>query len=116
MSIHQRRIALAHLIRNSLSPASLARGSVSAIALGAIAMSIFTTLQEAMTDNRIDSQEWVLVGLGILMALEAIGGLPFDMPRSWYQFRILWFGVAVVSLVAGFVMLKPPKGDERDTR
>jgi hypothetical protein len=50
------------------------------------------------------------------MALEAIGGLPFDMPRSWYQFRSLWFGVALVSLVAGFVMLKPPKGDERDTR
>jgi hypothetical protein len=38
------------------------------------------------------------------------------MPRSWYQFRSLWFGVALVSLVAGFVMLKPPKGDERDTR
>ena len=55
-------------------------------------------------------------GLGVLMALEAIGGLPFDMPRSWYQFRSLWFGVALVSLVAGFVMLKPPRGDERDTR
>ncbi len=55
-------------------------------------------------------------GLGILMALEAIGGLPFDMPRSWYQYRVLWFGMAVASIVAGVVISAPPKGDERDTR
>ncbi len=52
----------------------------------------------------------------LLAAFHQIGGLPFDMPRSWYQYRVLWFGMAVASLVAGFVMSAPPKGDERDTR
>jgi hypothetical protein len=55
-------------------------------------------------------------GLGILMALESIGGLPFDMPRSWYQYRAIWFGAAVACLVAGFVITAPPKGDEWDTQ
>ena len=68
MSIHQRRIALAHLIRNSLSPASLARGSVSAIALGAIAMSSQVASAQgeqagAKTEGAEDVQEVVVTGI-----------------------------------------------------
>jgi hypothetical protein len=61
----------------------------------------------------------VLLVVGGLILLAAafhdIGGLPFWMPPSWYQFPAMWIGLAVVCLIAGFVMLKPPKGDERDT-
>ena len=60
----------------------------------------------------------LLVGGGLILLLAAfhqIGGLPFDMPRSWYQFRAVWLGLAVAGIVAGVTLMRPPRGDERDT-
>ena len=64
---------------------------------------------------------WGLLLLGsgglicLLMGFEEIGGLPFDMPRSWYHYRAIWLGLGVTALVAGFLLQKPPRGDEGDT-
>ena len=60
----------------------------------------------------------LLVGGGLILLLagfQQIGGLPFDMPRSWYQYRAVWLGLAVAGIVAGVTLLRPPRGDERDT-
>ena len=61
----------------------------------------------------------ILLVVGVLICLlataESLGGLPFDMPRSWYLNRSLWIGLGVACLVAGFLIQRPPKGDERDT-
>lgn len=51
----------------------------------------------------------------LLAGFQQIGGLPFDMPRSWYQYRAVWLGLAVAGIVAGVTLLRPPRGDERDT-
>ncbi len=51
----------------------------------------------------------------LLAAIHQIGGLPFEMPRSWYQFRAVWLGLAVAGIVAGITLMRPPRGDERDT-
>jgi len=50
-----------------------------------------------------------------LATAESIGGLPFDMPRSWYLHRGLWIAMGIAALGAGFLIQRPPKGDERDT-
>jgi hypothetical protein len=51
----------------------------------------------------------------LLATVDSLGGLPFDMPRSWYLNRGLWVGIGVACLVAGVLVQRPPKGDERDT-
>ena len=51
----------------------------------------------------------------LLIMMESLGGLPFDMPRSWYVNRGLWVGIGVACLIAGVLIQRPPKGDERDT-
>lgn len=63
--------------------------------LGAILMSVLTVVQEAMMDARIDSQEWVLVGLGVLMAFNvwATANLP--------QYERMKSAVAAAIVVAG---------------
>ncbi|MGC1274362.1 MAG: hypothetical protein WBC44_11700 [Planctomycetaceae bacterium] len=50
-----------------------------------------------------------------LATVEGIGGLPFEMPHSWYRDRELWIGAGIAALVAGILIQRPPKGDERDT-
>ena len=50
----------------------------------------------------------------LLMGAEQIGGLPFNMPVTWYNHRSVWLGLGVAALVSGFFLLTPPKGDERD--
>ena len=54
-------------------------------------------------------------GILLLAAFHQIGGLPFEMPRSWYQYRAVWLGLGVAGVVAGMRLLRPPRGDERDT-
>lgn len=51
----------------------------------------------------------------LLIAFDQAGGLPFSMPRSWYHYRAIWLGLAVVGIVTGVTLLRPPRGDERDT-
>lgn len=58
----------------------------------------------------------VFGGLILLLAgFDQIGGLPFDMPRSWYQYRAVWLGLGIAAVVTGVTLLRPPRGDERDT-
>jgi hypothetical protein len=58
----------------------------------------------------------VLGGLILLLAaFDQAGGLPFGMPRSWYQYRVLWLGLGIAGVVTGVTLLRPPRGDERDT-
>ena len=48
--------------------------------------------------------------------LEKAGGLPFAMPWFWHRNLALWIGLGVAALVAGSMLLRPPPGDEHDTR
>lgn len=75
--------------------------------LGTIVMAVFTTLQEAMTDNRIDSQEWVLVGLGVLMAFNvwATANLPqYTKMKTWVSAAIVVAGALHTFIVGGVSM------------
>lgn len=72
--------------------------------LGTIAMAIFTTVQEALTDNHIDSQEWVLVGLGVLMAFNvwATANLPqYTKMKTWVAAAIVVAGALHTFIVGG---------------
>lgn len=52
----------------------------------------------------------LLVGgglLGVLRFVEALTGLPFSMPDSWYgNSAALWYGVALALFLAGIAMLR----------
>src|SRR5215831_13535006 len=65
VSDHQKRIALAQLVKHCLKPASLARGSVSAIALGAIAISspVVNAQDANKKEDATDLQEVVVTGI-----------------------------------------------------
>lgn len=72
--------------------------------VGAIAMAIFTTIQEALTDNHIDSQEWVLVGLAVLMAFNvwATANLPqYESMKTWVSAAIVVAGALHTFIVGG---------------
>jgi hypothetical protein len=73
--------------------------------LGVIVMAILTTVQEAMTDSKIDSQEWVLVGLGALMAFNvwATANLPqYERMKTWVA-AVLVVGGALHTFIVGGV-------------
>jgi hypothetical protein len=75
--------------------------------LGTIAMAIFTTVQEAMTDSHIDSQEWVLVGLGVLMAFNvwATANLPqYTKMKTYVAAAIVVAGALHTFIVGGVSM------------
>lgn len=75
--------------------------------IGAITMVVFTTLQEALTDNHIDSQEWVLVGLGILMAFNvwATANLPqYTSMKTYVAAAIVVTGALHTFIVGGVSM------------
>lgn len=75
--------------------------------LGAIVMSIFTTVQDAMTDNHIDSQEWVLVGLAVLMAFNvwATANLPqYGKMKTYVAAAIVVAGALHTFIVGGVSM------------
>lgn len=61
----------------------------------------------------------ILLAIGgvicFLATIETIGGVPFNMPRSWYLDREIWIGMGVAALIGGFLLQRPPRGDERDT-
>jgi hypothetical protein len=70
--------------------------------LGLIAMAVLTTIQDALTDQRIDSQEWVLVGLSVLMAFNvwATANLPqYQSMKSYVAAAI-----AVSGALHGFIV------------
>lgn len=72
--------------------------------LGTIAMAIFTTMQDALTDNHIDSQEWVLVGLGVLMAFNvwATANLPqYTKMKTYVAAAIVVAGALHTFIIGG---------------
>lgn len=72
--------------------------------LGTILMSVFTTFQEAMTDNHVDSQEWVLVGLGVLMAFNvwATANLPqYTKMKTYVAAAIVIAGALHTFIIGG---------------
>jgi predicted MFS family arabinose efflux permease len=75
--------------------------------LGTIVMAIFTTVQDALTDNHIDSQEWVLVGLGVLMAFNvwATANLPqYTKMKTYVAAAIVVAGALHTFIVGGVSM------------
>lgn len=76
--------------------------------LGVILMSVFTTVQEAMTDNHIDSQEWVLVGLGVLMAFNvwATANLPQYTKMKTYVAAAITVAGALYTFIVGGVSMQ----------
>jgi hypothetical protein len=75
--------------------------------LATVVMAVFTTIQEALTDNRIDSQEWVLVGLGVLMAFNvwATANLPqYTKMKTYVAAAIVVAGALHTFIVGGVSM------------
>lgn len=72
--------------------------------LGTVIMAVFTTVQDALTDNHIDSQEWVLVGLGALMAFNvwATANLPqYTKMKTYVSAAIVVLGALHTFIVGG---------------
>lgn len=72
--------------------------------IGVIVMAVFTTVQDALTDARIDSQEWVLVGLGALMAFNvwATANLPqYTKMKTYVAAAIVVAGALHTAIVGG---------------
>jgi phosphatidylserine synthase len=72
-----------------------------------IVMAIFTTVQDALTDSRIDNQEWVLVGLGALMAFNvwATANLPqYTKMKTYVSAAIVVAGALHTFIVGGVSM------------
>lgn len=72
--------------------------------LGTIVMAVFTTIQDALTDSRIDNQEWVLVGLGALMAFNvwATANLPqYEKMKTYVATAIVVAGALHTAIVGG---------------
>jgi hypothetical protein len=68
-------------------------------------MAIFTTIQEALTDNRIDAQEWVLVALGALMAFNvwATANLPQYTKMKTYVAAVIAVAGGLYTFIVGGV-------------
>lgn len=72
-----------------------------------IVMAIFTTIQDALSDARIDNQEWVLVGLGVLMAFNvwATANLPqYNKMKTYVAAAIVVAGALHTFIVGGVSM------------
>lgn len=70
-------------------------------------MAIFTTVQDALTDDRIDNQEWVLVGLAALMAFNvwATANLPqYEKMKTYVAAAIVVAGALHTAIVGGISM------------
>lgn len=75
--------------------------------IGTVLMATFTTVQEAMADNHIDSQEWVLVGLGALMAFNvwATANLPqYKHMKTYVAMAIVVVGALYTFIPGGVTM------------
>lgn len=73
--------------------------------LATVIMAVFTTVQDALTDNHIDSQEWVLVGLGALMAFNvwATANLPQYTKMKTYVSAVIVVAGALHTFIVGGV-------------
>lgn len=72
-----------------------------------LVMAGFTTIQEALSDSRIDSQEWVLVALGALMAFNvwATANLPqYGKMKTYVAAAIVVAGALHTFIVGGVSM------------
>jgi len=60
----------------------------------------------------------LFVGIGILglLAADRAGGLPINMPRSWYIDRTLWVALGLVAIGAGWRLLGDRKSAEDESR
>jgi hypothetical protein len=58
----------------------------------------------------------LFLGIGILglLAADRTGGLPMNMPRSWYIDRTLWVAVGLLAIAAGWRLLGDRKAAEDD--
>jgi len=75
--------------------------------LATVVMAVFTVIQEALTDSRIDNQEWVLVGLGGLMAFNvwATANLPqYTRMKTYVAAVIVVLGALHTFIVGGVSM------------
>lgn len=75
--------------------------------LATVAMAVFTVFQEALTDSKIDTQEWVLVGLGALMAFNvwATANLPqYTKMKTYVAAAIVVAGALHTFIVGGVSM------------
>jgi phosphatidylserine synthase len=72
-----------------------------------VIMAVFTTIQDALTDDRIDNQEWVLVGLGALMAFNvwATANLPqYEKMKTYVAAAIVVAGALHTFIIGGVSM------------
>lgn len=70
-------------------------------------MAVLTTIQDSLTDQRISSQEWVLVLLGALMAFNvwATANLPqYTHMKTYVSAAIVVVGVLQTAIVGGVDM------------
>ena len=58
----------------------------------------------------------LLTGAGIMMlaVIDRTAGLPFEMPRTWYFHRILWYFFALGSFLAGMRLLRSDPVNDRN--
>jgi hypothetical protein len=73
--------------------------------LGVVVMAILTSVQSAMADSHIDAQEWVQVGLGVLMAFNvwATANLPQYTSMKTYVAAAITVGAALYTFIVGGV-------------
>lgn len=54
------------------------------------------------------------VGILLLTFMETNGGLPFNMPRSWFVNRSFWYFFGIVSFLAGCMLLRQTSYQETE--
>lgn len=55
---------------------------------------------------------WSGAVLGILLFCEKLGGLPFDMPSSWYTNSAFWIMIAIMLFGMGIKLIADSKPEE----
>ncbi len=57
----------------------------------------------------------LLVGaaIAVLAVIDRTSGLPFSMPRTWYNDRTLWYFFALASFLAGVFLQRSPPTESR---
>jgi glutaredoxin len=52
-------------------------------------------------------------GIVMLIIIDRTAGLPFEMPRTWYSTRLLWYFLAFVSFFSGMRLLRSAPLEDR---
>jgi glutaredoxin len=77
-------------------------------------------LEDASPDRLRSNLGSMLLFLGIgilgLLAADRAGGLPLNMPRSWYIDRTLWVAIGLVAIGAGWRLLGDRKSAADESR